>query len=437
MEILFLVISVPTHFMMSRHSVARNLVACSLLVLPMAQAKAVTARDVNAAFGQEVFVDENLWDDDVNALAQRLRWPLESKTSTDSSYRKYPRTDELLFGSRSYSNALYGEEGKVSSMSLVFANKGDAVTYSQHALNDAKMANERDAQIRKFPQQIQKDKRNISEALTKLFGEPSAGRFGQGRETQESVKRWDWNGHAFLLASPRDEYVALRIMSVESANAGGKLRISDSDMRARVSSRIERRVNGDVFLKDIPMVNQGPKGYCVPATWERVMRYMGIPADMYVLAMAGQTQAGGGTQIDAITAGASDTMMRSGRRVESVPVNFDVYGIAKYIDRGLPLMWAMFSTSDFNKAVDSRMAARRATSDPKLWKKELANARMAAKKLVKDSQSRHICMIIGYNKETGEIAVSDSWGPRYAERWITCEEAVAVTQASTVSLINF
>ena len=422
---------------MTRHSVARNLVACLLLALPMAQAKAVTVREVNMAFGQEVFADENLWDDDVDVLAQRLRWPLESKTSTDSSYRKYPRPDDRLLGSRSYSNALYGEEGKVSSISLVFANKGDAVTYSQHALNNAKMASERDAQIRKFPQQIQNDKRNISEALTRLFGEPSADRFGQGRETREFVKRWDWNGHAFLLASPRDEYVVLRIMSVDSANAGGNLRISDSEMRSRVASRVERRSNGDVVLKDMPMVNQGAKGYCVPATWERVMRYMGVPADMYVLAMAGQTEVGGGTQIDAITAGASDTIMRSGRRAESASINFDALSVSKYIDRGLPLMWAMFSTSDYNKAVDSRMAARRAMSDPKLWKKELANARMAAKKLIKDSQSRHICMIIGYNKETGEIAVSDSWGPEYAERWITADEAVAVTQASTVTLINF
>jgi hypothetical protein len=422
---------------MTRHSTARNLVACLLLALPVAQAKAVTAREVNTAFGQEIFVDENLWDDDVDALAQRLRWPLESKTSTDSSYRKYPRPDDRLLGCRSYSNALYGEEGKVSNMSLVFANKGDAVTYSPHALNNSKMASERDAQIRKFPQQIQNDKRNISEALTRLFGEPLADRFGQGRETRESVKRWDWNGHAFLLASPRDEYVVLRIMSVESANSGGKLRISDSEMRARVASRVERRSNGDVLLKDMPMVDQGAKGYCVPATWERVMRYMGVPADMYVLAMAGQTEVGGGTAIDAITAGASDTIMRSGRRAESASINFDALSVSKYIDRGLPLMWAMFSTQDYNNAINSRMAARRAMSDPKLWKKELANARMAAKKLIKDSRSRHICMIIGYNKETGEIAVSDSWGPEYAERWITADEAVAVTQASTVTLINF
>ena len=40
----------------------------------------------------------------------------------------------------------------------------------------------------------------------------------------------------------------------------------------------------------------------------------------------------------------------------------------------------------------------------------------------------HVCLIIGYNKLTGEVALSDSWGPSFAERWVTCEEAKDVSQ---------
>ena len=36
-------------------------------------------------------------------------------------------------------------------------------------------------------------------------------------------------------------------------------------------------------------------------------------------------------------------------------------------------------------------------------------------------------MIIGYNKKTGEIATSDSWGPNYRERWMTEEEILAIS----------
>ena len=86
-----------------------------------------TPSEVNAAFGVEILTDENLWDDDVSALAERLEWPLESQTSTDASYRKYPDSSDRLIGCRSYSNALYGVMGRVSGISLLFANKGDAV----------------------------------------------------------------------------------------------------------------------------------------------------------------------------------------------------------------------------------------------------------------------------------------------------------------------
>ncbi|HAQ58492.1 MAG TPA: hypothetical protein DCR32_05680, partial [Opitutae bacterium] len=59
-----------------------------------------------------------------------------------------------------------------------------------------------------------------------------------------------------------------------------------------------------------------------------------------------------------------------------------------------------------------------------------------ATELVKDITSAHACMIIGYNKATGEIAVSDSWGPAYNERWISVEQAEQVSQGS-IYLVSF
>jgi hypothetical protein len=37
-------------------------------------------------------------------------------------------------------------------------------------------------------------------------------------------------------------------------------------------------------------------------------------------------------------------------------------------------------------------------------------------------------MITGYNETTGELAISDSYGPGFEERWMTVEEAAAVSQ---------
>jgi hypothetical protein len=412
--------------MMSRRPVP-CLIALLFAAMEGSQASMPEAQAVNEAFGMELFSDDNLWDDDAEAVAKRLRWPRESRTSTDSSFRKYPPDDALILGCRPHSNVLLAEDGMPSSLSMVFANKGDSVVYTT-SKSDRETKQLKTEQIRGLQRRLGEDRKKLFDSLSALFGDPSPGSLGQGVQTREFVKRWDWKGHAFMLATPRDEYVALRVMPSESANAGGRSRIPDGEIRRRIADRVERRPNGDVVLKDMPMVNQGPKGYCVPATWERVMRYMGVPADMYVLAMAGQTGKGGGTSCDAIAAGARQAIIFSGRSIENISLRIDPVSVARYIDRGLPIMWAMFSTSEFNKAANSRRKARAEMCDPDAWKKQLGEARRAARRFRLERETGHVCMIIGYNKQTGEIAVSDSWGPEYAERWVTPEEASAVSQ---------
>ncbi|MDB6080560.1 MAG: hypothetical protein JWO82_4307, partial [Akkermansiaceae bacterium] len=38
-------------------------------------------------------------------------------------------------------------------------------------------------------------------------------------------------------------------------------------------------------------------------------------------------------------------------------------------------------------------------------------------------EAYHICMIVGYNEATNELAVSDSWGASYERRWVPCTVA--------------
>lgn len=393
-----------------------------------------TPADLNAAIGEELFTDENLWDDDANTVATRLRWPQESETKADSSYRKYPDASALFLGARPYSQVLYGEEGLVSGLSIVFANKGDAVTMSpndEKLKKDAVLRRERKSQILDYKRTIQQDRKTLTASLTSLLGEPTSDRFMQGSgSTGDSVMRWDWKGHTFLLAAPRDEYVSLRIAPSSVADTRGRSRLSDSEMRERLLSRIERRLNGDVVLGDFPMVDQGPKGYCVPATWERMMRYMGVPADMYVLAMAGETGEGGGTSMSQLLAGTKSAIVAAGRRSSTTGLKLQVNDIARIIDRGTPIMWGMFSTEEYNDALRSRIKDREAMTDPKAWNETLKQARKDAKKLRGNKERAHACMIIGYNKDTRELCVSDSWGPEFRERWVTEEEAQAVSMNS-------
>ncbi len=250
-----------------------------------------TPESLNDALGYKLFQDENLWDDDAEEVGKRLGWSVEGKTPTLISFRKYTKADVRCLGARPYSVALYGEPGKTTRLSLMFANKGDLeeANPSDAAQEDNnksievhpdKILKELKQTQKLLDQHVKADAETIINTLTPLLGEPRQS-FFVTRATKETLSRWDWKGHAFLLSAPKGEYVSLRLMSSQSAENNGKTsQIPDSELREILLNQVEKRSQGDVVIHNIPMVDQGPKGYCVPATLERVMRVMGIPADM-------------------------------------------------------------------------------------------------------------------------------------------------------------
>jgi hypothetical protein len=381
---------------------------------------------LNTALGISLFADQNLWDDKAENLAERLDWKLESKTASQSSYRTYPNKGATILQSRPYSAALYGRSEMVERLSIVFANKGDFPASSPPSRE----------QIEAMEDAIEADTNRIERLLTEQLGEPDGQQFGKGRGLRQLVKRWDWRSHAFLLTSQAGEYVTLTIIPTDLADNRGKVeRLSDAALREQSKGNLSTMANGDVFIRNIPMVNQGPKGYCVPATFERYLRYLGIPADMYVLAMAGQTQIGGGTSLNDIISAIESYAASQNRSMKQIETEIDARTVAKYVDDGLPIIWTMFSSKPYNAFVNRRTKERGKQTDWDAWA-DRTKSESRKIELSKDIMAAHACMIVGYNRETDEIAVSDSWGPRYELRWVPAEHAEQVSQGS-IYLIDY
>jgi hypothetical protein len=427
----------------------------------------LNADKVDRLMGVAMFKDPSLWAEDDIFVAKRLGWPQESRTSTQSSYRLYPsnRNPLMILGARAYSCVLYATQGNPTEVSIVFVNEGD-YEWTQNSLKEAakqlkrpddstttvdatkagpsipdspglmgKLSDDDRSRIddtvhSAFEAALKQDAKTVAEALTSLFGEPSHEGFGGGAETREQVSRWDWQGHAFLLSAPKDRYVTLRIVPTAFADNYGKGdTISHDDLKALLLQRVKRDDNsGDVVVSDIPMVDQGPKGYCVPATWERYLRFLGIPADMYVLAMA----AGGsrdGTNIAAMVENVDSLVTLYHRKIDEVPGDLDMKTIEKNIDSGLPLMWTCSIHLAFEEKLNERKVARSHVTDWNAWATQLGTGdkdEIAKDIAGTESAGGHQRMIIGYNDKTGEIAISDSWSQAYAIRWLTLAEANAI-----------
>jgi hypothetical protein len=439
---------------------------------------------VNRALGITLFKDASLWNEDAAAVAQRLSWPQESQTSTQSSYRLYPTRElpQTILGARAYSCVLYAAKGHPTEVSIVFVNHGDyewasnylaeahrqypeevpdlsATSTSTTTLPDPAVTpndatpgppdpldavrmlspDHRDSVAQsvqeQFEQALKQDTQTLTDALTKLFGDPQHMGFGgSDSDTRERVLRWDWQGHAFLLSSPKDTYVALRIVTTSFADNYGVADDVDRDaLKAELAQRVKQTGSGDVVVTDIPMVDQGPKGYCVPATWERYLRYLGIPADMYVLANAAGTSQQG-TDLDAMVQNVDSLVTLYHRRIDSGSGDLDLDAIAKNIDVGLPLMWCCTIHLPFERAITARMNDRAKVTDWTAWAAKLADqdkTEIPAENTGAPIVGGHQRMIIGYNSKTSEIAISDSWSRRYAIRWMTLAEANAINAGQT------
>ena len=285
--------------------------------------------------------------------------------------------------------------------------------------------------------QIRQAAANIKNHLTDGLGEPRNSSFGAGGEVRETVKVWSWKDHAILLSEKPGEGVLLCIMPTQDTLMKGNAKpIRGTDLKQELLSRVQHRANGDTVVGGIPMVTQGSKGYCVPATWARYLQYLGITVDEYILAEAAKTAPGGGTGSEIFSA-VEGIVSKNHRQVIQFSGPLSLSLIAKYIDDGMPIMWIMSAVEPFEQL--GRQPNRMGDLAPEQWSEQLKSDHEAARKLSKYKHLElrsHCCMIIGYNKITKEVATSDSWGAFAQERWFPLEAAQNVS-SDTYSVIHW
>lgn len=370
---------------------------------------AITWEQMNQLFGVEIWKDSSIWDDPTHELAQRMNLRKESKTPFLENHRSYPLGQKKILTEPVFSVALYGDSTYADSLAFVFLNQGDLPPkISKKEMDD----------------RIEASGGNILNAIIPLLGKAKRDSLGKG-DLREKVWRWNWNGHAIMLSLQEGKYTALRIMPVDRADRSGRReKLNDNELKARMAACVQRRPNGDVIVENIPMVNQGPKGYCSPATWERYLRYVEISADMYLLALAADTGIGGGTYSEQMIDVTKSIISSNGRKLSDVGDKLTLKGVAKHIDKGLPIMWRLFSTPTFQNKANHNTARRNG--------RPVTEEECNSGQTEDTSSGGHICLIVGYNLKTKEIAISDSWGIHYAERWVDIESA----QQATSGMMN-
>lgn len=312
----------------------------------------------------------------------------------------------------------------------------------------------------------------IKTDITALLGVQPAER---GKDTQSAVKAMGWMWlkppTAYLLEYSyvkevksrgqefRPEFIRLRVAEIpkpqgllagNQAATHGNVPVAQSSLAANVT----RDPNGDVVIKNVPMVDQGPKGYCAVATTERVFRYYGLSVDQHEMAQIANTSDGGGTNPSQMLEALEKIEGRMRVRVralqkwdfrEFTDMIADYNREAKRNDKreisldGNVIMIsdiyasmdpASFKTSRTEKNKSGYGKFQRTVQEmiergvPIMWGVQLG---MFKEGDLPQSGGGHMRLIIGYNTKTQEVLFSDSWGAEHVLKRMPMDEAFTIT----------
>ena len=361
---------------------------------------------LNSLFGVRIWQDENLWDDRARNTADRLDLSGVRHASGEFYRGEFGGSVEVL-GSPLYALDLYTNNGVVQRLVLGFLNRADLHASIER---EAEMApiDEREARnrlVHEFDRNLRAEQQTIRTRLIQRLGQPAQGRDG--------AEVWTWVGHELVLQRGHEALTLAIQKGGHSPTASAHNSIYESGAKLLpLTSHVRRTSEGDVFIDNIPPINQGNRGYCVPASWEKCLRYYGLSLDVYTLAQEGDTRVYGSLFMP-FARGVSRIISPHGYQVEYPRASPDDFAFLKrHIDQGIPIIWGMDSQLLTIWATRSQMRRTRLPSTPPIIES------------MPGTPALHALLIVGYNERFREIALSDSteFGHSMPYIWVPAAE---------------
>lgn len=198
------------------------------------------------------------------------------------------------------------KDGKISGVIISVLNKGDDGMIKQGEYNKAiEAARKTLKEVAKVTESARKKNETVSKADGLVWSTKKALYMLEYLWVPEEIRDgYRWFAHA--------EFVRIRILPPQVLLGMQQNTLKTNISRPTLAKRVKKE-GTKVFLEGIPMVDQGSKGYCAVAAFERVMRYYGSQVDMHDLADLANSS-GSGTSPSGIKDAVHKMAVRSGLR---------------------------------------------------------------------------------------------------------------------------
>ena len=347
-----------------------------------------------------------------------------------------------------------GEEERISRIELSLYNRGDAGL----ATMDVPALKEEIATIAKKLDSLAK-KANPEKTTLRNGGVQYRRRFDAADPAGELV----WGLSAADADKNRTvEYLRLTLTpkgAVKPKRGTVSKKPSGAAGKAKIRDNVTKSPNGDVFIDNVPMVDQGQKGYCSAAVSERVLRYYGNQIDEHEIAQQAETQAQGGTSVEKMKEAVTAIGEKNGLGFQSIVSMSAGLGdledeVARYnkaakAEKKPELSLAQFTrgnmiyVSEMREAMEPKVIYRMRQKDAR-FKKFSAGIRQQVNAGVPvfwgvtlgifpergvnpQSVGGHMRLIIGYNDKKKEVLYTDTWGEGHELKRMPEDWAFAIT----------
>lgn len=294
------------------------------------------------------------------------------------------------------------------------------------------------------------------ETLDTVVGQKGKPRKISKKESAVDVKAWEWvwpGGAMRLEASSTGkrrnftaEFIRLAIGPDEAAleRGGANDAANRSDLKVHV-----KKEEGAVWIEGIPMVDQGQKGYCLPATASRVFAYYGMDGvDQHALAAlcgsSGEEGTSSSAMLNALKKIGSKFHVRIVEldNIESAFAWMNDYDkVAKKLKKAPLRCSGYIDAWDAANADVLRVVRAGKPAQVEKWMKPIRKSIALGMPVLwsvtlgvfpeevglPQSRGGHMRLIIGYNDEKKTILYSDSWGAGHEKKEMPAADACAMT----------
>jgi peptidase C39-like protein len=298
----------------------------------------------------------------------------------------------------------------LSEISITYLEAGNY--FGSHAARDAGL---KKAQ-KEFAEKFDAAEETLLKSLTALYGTGQRRNVGKSQVLRSRVTEFDAGPLLIRLFAEEDQLISIFILP---ASAGAAAATDRTGRRTEVQGNVARLPNGDVAIQNIPIVDQGERGYCAIGTLTMITRYYGLPVNVDLIAAKAGYKDGdvGNANLDAVYAACA----REARLKMKMEKNFDFRKAKKSLLKGQPIVVGR----KFDRVRDEfhTQFARQYEKDssarlPKADRAERARWPTSA-------ASSHMSIITGFNDAREEVLFTESWGEAARHRRMLADEMEA------------